>query len=93
MHGIIAMKEAIRTADQSQPIAIVTNGNPSPPVGIHVGMHFSSERREVLICHKKVIGFKNLDRESEAYQTFKQLIEWLNRIFKHYVKPSHGLNS
>ncbi|MBS3920432.1 MAG: integrase core domain-containing protein [Deltaproteobacteria bacterium] len=27
------------------------------------------------------------------YRPYKQLIERLNRTFKHHVKPSHGFNS
>lgn len=87
--AIIAMNEAIRTADQSQPIVLVTDGNPSYPAGIH----FLNEQRGVSIDHKKVIGLQNLDSESEAYRQFKQLIERLNRTFKYHVKPSHGFNS
>lgn len=87
--AIVAMNEAIRTADQSQPIVLVTDGNPSYPAGIH----FLNEQRGVSIDHKKVIGLQNLDSESEAYRQFKQLIERLNRTFKYHVKPSHGFNS
>jgi transposase-like protein/uncharacterized protein YbaR (Trm112 family) len=87
--AIVAMNEAIRTADQSQPIILVTDGNPSYPAGIH----YLNEQRDVSIDHKKVIGLQNLDSESEAYRQFKQLIERLNRTFKYHVKPSHGFNS
>jgi hypothetical protein len=47
----------------------------------------------VSLQHRKVIGLQNLDSESEAYRPYKQLIERLNRTFKHHVRPSHGFNS
>jgi transposase-like protein len=87
--AIIAMREAIRTADPNQAIILVTDGNPSYPAGIH----FLNAQREKDLTHRKVIGLQNLDSESTAYRPFKQLIERLNRTFKHHVKPSHGFNS
>lgn len=89
--AIIAMKEAIRTAKPGQPVILVTDGNSSYPSGIH----FINAQREndPSIQHRKVIGLQNLDSESAAYRPFKQLIERLNRTFKHHVKPSHGFNS
>ena len=87
--AIISMKEAIRTADPNQTLILVTDGNPSYPAGIH----FLNAQREKNLTHRKVIGLQNLDRESEAYRPYKQLIERLNRTFKHHVKPSHGFNS
>jgi len=87
--AIIAMKEAIRTADPNQTIILVTDGNPSYPAGIH----FLNAQRQKDLTHRKVIGLQNLDSESVAYRPFKQLMERLNRTFKHHVKPSHGFNS
>jgi transposase-like protein len=89
--AIIAMKEAIRTAYPEHTIILVTDGNPSYPAGIH----FLNAQREndSSIQHRKVIGLQNLDSESEAYRPFKQLIERLNRTFKHHMKPAHGFNS
>lgn len=87
--AIIAMNEAIRTADPEQPIILVTDGNPSYPAGIH----FLNAQGEQNLTHRKVIGLQNLDSESEAYRAFKQLIERLNRTFKHHMRPSHGFNS
>jgi len=89
--AIIAMKEAIRTAHPEHTIILVTDGNPSYPAGIH----FLNEHRknDPSIQHRKVMGLQNLDSESEAYRPFKQLIERLNRTFKHHMKPSHGFNS
>jgi transposase-like protein len=88
--AIIAMREAIRTADPKQTLILVTDGNPSYPAGIHF---LNAERTEnPSLQHRKVIGLQNLDTESETYRPYKQLIERLNRTFKHHIKPSHGFN-
>jgi putative transposase len=89
--AIVAMKEAIRTARPGQTIILVTDGNPSYPAGIH--FLNAQNTRDAAVQHRKVIGLQNLDNESEAYRPYKQLIERLNRTFKHHVKPSHGFNS
>lgn len=87
--AIIAMNEAIRTAEPGQSIILVTDGNPSYPAGIH----YLNERRDKDLTHRKVIGLQNLDSESEAYRAFKQIIERLNRTFKHHIRPSYGFGS
>jgi hypothetical protein len=66
------------------------DGNPSYPAGIYF---INADRKDDLLQHRKVIGLQNLDSESAAYRAFKQLIERLNRTFKHHVKPSHRSNS
>lgn len=86
--AIIAMNEAIRTADANQVVILVTDGNPSYPAGLH----YLNEQRDTSVAHKKVIGLQNLDSESEAYRPYKELIERLNRTFKHHIRPSHGFN-
>lgn len=89
--AIIAMKEAIRTADPNQAVILVTDGNPSYPAGLH---YLNEQRgKDASVAHKKVIGLQNLDSESEAYRPYKELIERLNRTFKHHMRPSHGFNS
>lgn len=89
--AIVAMNEAIRTADPGQPVILVTDGNPAYPAGLH----YLNTRNgsDASLTHKKVIGLQNLDSESETYRAFKQLIERLNRTFKHHVRPSHGFSS
>jgi transposase-like protein len=89
--AIVAMKEAIRTAQPEQTIILVTDANPSYLAGIH--FLNADKTKNVSVQHRKVIGLQNLDSESEAYRPYKQLIERLNRTFKHHVKPSHGFNS
>lgn len=88
--AIIAMQEAIRTAQPDQQIILITDGNPAYPAGIHFINSNSTDRSN--IQHHKVIGLQNLDKESEEFRAFKQLIERLNRTYKHHVKPSHGFN-
>lgn len=86
--AIIAINEAIRTAKKDQIPIIVSDANPSYQAAIH----FLNSHR-IKIHHKKVIGIQNLDDESGAYRPYKQLVERLNRTFKHHVKPAHGFNS
>lgn len=85
------MKEALRTAQTNQQITFVTDGNPSYPAGIHFINAQLSNTAD--IQHRKVIGLQNLDKESEEFRPFKQLIERLMRTYKHHVRPSHGFNS
>jgi putative transposase len=87
--AVVAMNEAIRTAHPNQVIILVSDGNPSYPAGIH----FLNAQREKDLIHRKVIGLQNLDSESAAYRPYKELIERLNRTFKHHMRPSHGFNS
>lgn len=87
--AIIAMQEAIRTAEPDKSITLITDGNPSYPAGIHF---INSQLGSNKIQHHKVIGLQNLDQESEEFRHFKQLIERLNRTYKHHIKPSHGFS-
>lgn len=89
--AICAMKEAIRTAKPEQTITLISDGNPSYPAGIHFLNALSTTQPNLL--HHKVIGLQNLDSESEQFRPFKQLIERLNRTYKHHIKPSAGFNS
>ncbi|MDI6786635.1 MAG: DDE-type integrase/transposase/recombinase [bacterium] len=89
----ISMLEAIRTAKEDQEITLITDGNPSYPAGIHF-INSKSKLNNIInnIKHGKVIGLQNLDKESEEFRPFKQLIERFNRTYKHHVRPSHGFN-
>ncbi|MBI4743379.1 MAG: DDE-type integrase/transposase/recombinase [Actinobacteria bacterium] len=89
--AIAAMNEAISTADKEQDIIFITDGNPSYPAGIHFINSLLDSNPS--IQHHKVIGLQNLDKESEEFRPFKQLIERLNRTYKYHVKPSCGFNS
>jgi len=89
--AVIAMNEAIRTAEPNQQFTLITDGNPSYPAGIHfLNQLYDSSN---LIKHRKVIGLQNLDAESQLFRPFKQLIERLNRTYKHHIRPAHGFNS
>ena len=88
--AVAAMNEAIRTAQPGQDIILITDGNPSYPAGIHFINSLSDNNSS--IQHHKVIGLQNLDKESEEFRPFKQIIERLNRTYKYHVKPSHGFN-
>lgn len=88
------MHEAIRTAPPEQEITRVTDGNPSYPAGIHFLNSLRAQKNShSTIQHHKVIGLQNLGKESEAFRPFKQLIECLNRTYRHHVKPANGFNS
>ncbi|MDN3515104.1 MAG: integrase core domain-containing protein, partial [Candidatus Brocadia sp.] len=92
--AIAAMHEATRTAPPEQEITLVTDGNPSYPSGIHFLNSLRTQNNyHSSIQHHKVIGLQNLDKESEEFRPFKQLIERLNRTYKHHVKPANGFNS
>lgn len=89
--AVIAMNEAIRTAQPNQKFTFITDGNPSYPAGIHFLNQLYANPQ--LIKHQKVIGLQNLDAESELFRPFKQLIERLNRTYKYHVRPACGFNS
>jgi transposase-like protein len=89
--AVITMNEAIRTALPNQKFTLITDANPSYPAGIHfLNQLYGTPDR---IKHHKVIGLQNLDAESELFRPFKQLIERLNRTYKHHVRPACGFNS
>ena len=83
------MNEATCTTAPWQEVTLVTDGNPSYPVGIH----FINEMYNSNLIHKKVIGLQNLDSESEEFRPFKQLIERLNRTYKFHTRCTCGFKS
>lgn len=89
--AVIAMNEAIRTAQPNQKFTLITDANPSYQAGIHfLNQLYGSDD---LINHRKVIGLQNLDAQSQLFRPFKQLIERLNRTYKYHVRPACGFNS
>ncbi|MBU0580061.1 MAG: DDE-type integrase/transposase/recombinase, partial [Candidatus Margulisbacteria bacterium] len=86
-----SMLEAVRTASPEQEITLVTDGNPSYPAGIHFINSINPDNKDILF--RKVVGLQNLDSESEEFRPYKQIIERLNRTYKHHIKPSHTFNS
>ena len=87
----VAMTEAIRTANPNQKLVLITDGNPSYPAGLHF---INAERnQDNQIQYRKVIGLQNLDSESELNRHFKQIIERLNRTYKHHIRAANGFKS
>lgn len=80
--AIIAMLEAKRTATSEQILTYITDGNPSYQAGIHYIN--ALEKNKNKLQYKKVVGLQNLDDESTKYRRFKQIIERLNRTYKHH---------
>ena len=89
-YPLSSMNESIRTASPDQPLTLITDGNPSYMAGLHF---INSQQQSSHIQHHTVIGLQNLDKESEEFRPFKQLIERLNRTYKHHVRPANGFNS
>ena len=87
--AVIAINEAISTASPGEEITLVTDGNPSYPAGIH----FINQNHEPNLTHKKVVGLQNLDKESEEFLPFKELIERLNRTYNFHTRAAGGFNS
>ncbi len=87
----VAMTEAIRTAKPEQSLTFYTDGNPS----YIAGLHFINAQRDPQnpIQHHKIIGLQNLDKESELYRHFKQIIERLNRTYKYHTRSANGFKS
>jgi hypothetical protein len=78
------MNEAIHTAQPDQEIIHITDGNASYPAGIR----FINARSDINpnIKHHKVIGLHNLDKESEEFRPFNQLIEPVGILISFQVK-------
>lgn len=87
----VAMKEAITTEKPNQKLSLITDGNPAYPAGLH----FINQNRDPdkQVQHRKVIGLQNLDEESELNRHFKQIIERLNRTYKHHIRAANGFKT
>ena len=84
------MLEAVRTADKEQDITLVTDGNPSYQAGLHF---INANNEELNLSLKTVIGLQNLDKESEEYRPYKQIVERLNRTYKYHLQAQNGFGS
>lgn len=92
--AITAIKEAVRTRDPNQQMTIVTDGNPAYTSALlYINEQDQGNDKHPKINQIKVIGLKNLDKVSSEYRPFKQIVERLNRTYKHHVRPSAGFNS
>lgn len=70
---------------------LVTDGLPSydsAVVAYNTAVRKHSDQD--LLTKRTVIGLRNLDPESEAYRSFKQLVERLNRTYKFHTRPRAG---
>jgi integrase len=58
-------------------------------------LHFLNAQRPEASPHtlSQVLGLQNLDNVSTQYRPFKQLIERLNRTYKHHVRSASGFAS
>lgn len=88
--AISTMLEAIRTKKADQDVVFVTDGNPSYQSALHFINFLKPEAKLVL---RKVIGLQNLDDESQTYRQYKQMIERLNRTYKHHIRAAAGFSS
>ena len=84
------MLEAVRTADKKQDITLVTDGNPSYQAGLHF---INANNEQLSLSLKTVVGLQNLDKESEEYRPYKQIIERLNRTYKYHLQAQNGFGS
>lgn len=85
--AIISMMEAKRTASKNQKVNFVTDGNPSYTAAYqYICMNYKNHN---ISDHTKVIGLKNLDKESKEYRPYKQIIERLNRTYKYHCKSAN----
>jgi len=85
----VAMGEAARTLPPQQSLHFITDGNPSYQAALHF---LNAQRDKDQAAHRldQVLGLQNLDCVSEKYRPFKQLIERLNRTYKHHVRSACG---
>ena len=85
----IAINEAIKTAFPNQNFTLITDGNPA----YQNAVHFLNKSLNQPLKIKNVIGLQNLDKISEKFRPFKQLIERLNRTYKFHTRPAAGFSS
>jgi putative transposase len=88
--AVTSMAEAIRTLPQDQSLRFITDGNPSYVSAVHFLNQQRSQTHQPPLTHLQVIGLQNLDDVSEQFRPFKQLIERLNRTYKHHVRSACG---
>lgn len=78
-------------AAPTQTFTTVRDGNPAYDTAANAYNQMSENGRKIEL--KTVIGLENLDAESEAYRSFKQLVERLNRTYKFHTRPRSGFKS
>lgn len=85
----VALGEAARTLPEDHALRFITDGNPSYQAGVHfLNAHRSASQPPHTLL--QVIGLENRDEVSTQFRPFKQLIERLNRTYKHHVRSACG---
>ena len=88
----VALSEAARTLPEDRSLRFITDGNPSYQAGVHfLNAHRSASQPPHTL--RQVIGLENRDEVSREFRPFKQLIERLNRTYKHHVRPACGFEA
>jgi len=88
----VALSEAARTLPEDRSLRFITDGNPSYQAGVHfLNAHRSASQPPHTL--RQVIGLENRDEVSTEFRPFKQLIERLNRTYKHHVRPACGFET
>jgi transposase-like protein len=88
----VALSEAARTLPEDRALRFITDGNPSYQAGVHfLNAHRSASQPPHTL--RQVIGLENRDEVSREFRPFKQLIERLNRTYKHHVRPACGFEA
>ncbi len=85
----VALGEAARTLPDDQPFRFITDGNPSYQAGVHF-LNAQRLPQRPPFSLLQVIGLENRDEVSTQFRPFKQLIERLNRTYKHQVRSACG---
>jgi transposase-like protein len=87
--AVTAMSEAARTLAEPQSLHFITDRNPAYGAALH---YLNAQRDPTQPPHtlSQVLGLQNLDEISTQYRPFKQLIERLNRTYKHHVRSACG---
>jgi transposase-like protein len=85
----VALGEAARTLPKDQALRFITDGNPAYQAGVHF-LNAHRPAGQPAFTLQQVIGLENLDAVSTELRPFKQLIERLNRTYKHHVRPACG---
>jgi len=68
----------------------VADGLPSYDAAI---MAYNKDLEKDKIIRHKVVGLENIDKESEDFRPFKQMVERLNRTYKYHTRPRAGFKT
>jgi len=85
----VAVGEAARSLPEDRSLRFITDGNPAYQSGVHF-LNAHRPASQPVFALLQVIGLENRDEVSTEFRPFKQLIERLNRTYKHHVRPACG---